>query len=225
MGSAVSSENLKQFKRMTTQEPNAGSSGEGLCASFKPLFAQGVQENSKEASEDHDSREELLDRAYQEGLQKGQLHGCQQAQDMARASLSPGLTAFMKNLDELLTQSDLSHSQINDGALNLALLIAEKIIGHVSDIADHDPGDLKNAIYDALVDINRISINLNPEDLDELESFLAVDGVSLPDEPRIVIQKNSSIQHGELRVEEQSDHRESLDKKILDAFDSFLNNI
>jgi flagellar biosynthesis/type III secretory pathway protein FliH len=141
---------------------------------------------------------------------------------MAKTSLAPGLTAFMESYKNLLDQSELSKSTASHNAIELALLITEKIIDQTTVELDHDLSELKETITEALMETNRLSLNVNPDDLSELESMLSQDGFDATSHPQVSIVKNNAIQPGELLIEVQSEALDAVDQKILDKLSQIL---
>ena len=225
MEKAASSMEACQFKRMNSDDAGAVSSNNvERCATFKPLYSGEANKKSCEQSSDDNDPEALLQEAYQNGFQKGQQHGCQEALAQAKVSLSPGLTAFINSYNQLLDQRELSKSTTSDNVMELAFLIVDKILDQSSVVMDQDLTELMATITDALIDTNRLSLNMNPEDFGELESILSEDGLDLTSHPQIAINKNSALQPGELRVDVQSEAIESVDQKILDKLTRILAN-
>lgn len=190
------------------------------CGAFQPLFkADGT------AGKNGDDQEQAarIDQARCRGAQSGLEAGREEACRAARSGLSPSLKAFTHTLNDLSTSSHRMKEQVSAKVIELALSISERVTGESARLTLPAMNDLKALLEEALSNINRITLHINPEDARGIEALMAADGIQWPSLAQIDIQSDALVTPGEVRVSDQTGlSRESLDKRVLSALTELL---
>ncbi len=191
-----------------------------VCGTFQPLFnADGTSGKNGDAQEQAARIDQARCRGIQSGLEAGREEACR----VARSGLSPSLKAFTHTLNDLSTSSQHMKQQVSAKVIELALSISERVTGESAHLTLPAMNDLKALLEEALSNINRITLHINPEDARGIEALLAADGMQWPSLPQIDIQSDALVTPGEVRLLDQTGlSRESLDKRVLSAMTELL---
>ncbi len=157
--------------------PNSSSDDSGMDALFQPMFRGGASGstsagkglNANPQEEVADPLTQARQQGYQRGLSAGQHKACQIVQN----NLSPlieAVEAKLKQWDQ--NYRSLSESLSSD-CLKLALDIAKKITGKDLQISLEDMAETQAIIFDAMEAAYRVSLQLNPGDLQLLQELSA----------------------------------------------------
>jgi flagellar biosynthesis/type III secretory pathway protein FliH len=192
----------------------------GSCGAFQPLFsANGTDGKNGDAQEQAARIEQARCRGAQNGLEAGREEACR----LARSGLSPSLKALIHALNDLSTSNQRMKEQVSAKVLELALSISERVTGENARLTLPAMSDLKALLEEALYNINRITLHINPEDARNIEALLAADGMQWPSLAQIDIQSDALMTPGEVRVSDQTGlSRESLDKRVLSGLAELL---
>ncbi|MDA8138517.1 MAG: FliH/SctL family protein [Desulfobacteraceae bacterium] len=197
--------------------------GGDACTLFKPLFSCAGESGSAAAKAKKDPAIRMAE-ARDNGLEKGLKCGCEEALAMGRASLRPGLRAFIQTLNSLGHQTEQIKTHVSAGILVLALEVVRQILGEECSIGLEELSALKESLGVALTDANRLGCALHPDDLTELQSLVAADELCWPCLSAVDFLADPSLQPGEVLHQEQARQSEALDATLIEALTSIFSN-
>jgi hypothetical protein len=196
-----------------------GHTGDGECAVFQPLYhctgPDGRAENPEEETA-------LIEQARCRGTQNGFSSGQNEACRMARSTLSPSLKAFIHTVNQLAESHQHIKTQVSAKIIELALAITERIVGQPDPLAAAAAADLKGVLEENLFELNRLSLLLNPDDIQGIESMLIADGLVWPNHPGIRFESDASVPRGEMRITHRTASRQLLDQQVIPALAELL---
>lgn len=186
---------------------------------FQPLYhcsgSDGRADNPEEEAA-------LIEQARCRGTQSGLTSGENEACRMARGSLSPSLKAFIYTANHLAVSNQQIKTQVSAKIIELALAITEKIVGDPTALAATAATDLKGVLEKSLFELNHLSLHLNPEDIQGIESLLIAEGLEWPNHPEIRFESDTSVPRGEMRIAQQTASRQLLDQQAIPALAALL---
>lgn len=202
-------------------KPPASEGEADACALFQPLYHPCGENEKSDAEESEKDPAVLLENARRKGMHDGLQSGREEAAEISGSSLRPALRDYAQAIDALCTLNGHVQDNVSENIIELALSIARQILGEDIGIAAASLSELKNEFGHALIDVNRFSLKMHPEDIDHLRETLAADDGTWPDHPGIRIEADPSLQPGDIGVAEHSS-REALSNKIKEALGSVL---
>jgi hypothetical protein len=182
-------------------------------AVFRPLYCDPQVSFAQEAPAMQDP-EQLLADAHQKGLQEGIESGALEARATLQSAMLPGLTAFVKTLQELGRTDDEIQTRTSKHITDLALAIMAKILGTASNM---DEAALRQCLQPALGETHGFTLNVHPDDYGLIQDVLQDAGLPWPEHPTVTLQANPAVIKGELRSEDRSDRRLQLDDRVARA--------
>jgi hypothetical protein len=187
-------------------------------AVFRPLYCDPQVSFAQETPAMQDP-EQLLADAHQKGLQEGIESGALEARATLQSAMLPGLTAFVKTLQELGRTDDEIQARTSKHVTDLALAIMAQILGTASNM---DEDALRQCLQPALGATHGFTLNVHPDDYGLIQDVLQDSGLPWPEHPRVTLQANPAIIKGELRSEDRSDRRLQLDDCVARAVSDFF---
>jgi flagellar biosynthesis/type III secretory pathway protein FliH len=171
-------------------------------ALFKPLYRnlQGANADAPCGLNQpvDDAGESAKENAFQDGLESGR----EDARSLLKASLSPGLTSFVKSYRELAHLEDNVRSRLCAQVSELTCAIAERILGEPPDI---EGNDLERTLQNAMADTAKgFRLNIHPNDLRALKAIIADSGMEWTPRMTLLFKANPAVQPGEVRVQDHS---------------------
>jgi flagellar biosynthesis/type III secretory pathway protein FliH len=213
-----------EFRCMASVEGKAPdlSSGEQGCAcgSFQPLFRGNGTADGRQGN--HQEQIAQIEQARCRGMQNGLEAGRKEACRMARGGLSPSLKGLFHTLNDLSLSSQQMKEQVSTKVIELALSISERVMGESARWTADSMRDLKAHLADALSQLNRVTLHLNPSDAQAIEALLADEGIQWPALEQINIERDALVPPGEARVAERTIPRASIDGGVLSALAALL---
>jgi len=191
-------------------------------SSFKPLFPCGSEPGDSSDESQTQKSEQLLEAACRKGFEDGLQNGCDEARRMSRATLRPGLTAFIHSLNEFCTLSRKLEDQTSIDAMELALAVVERVLGAPVSVEGMDRKELAATIQQVLAEANRLKIHIHPDDLNDLRTLACQEGLEWADPSETLLRTDDSIQKGEMRIEAQTHPRESLTESVLEKLSEIM---
>lgn len=141
---------------------------------------------------------------------------------MARCTLSPSLKAFIHTVNQLAASNQHIKSQVSAKIIELALAITERIVGQPDPLAAAAAVDLKGVLEKSLFELNRLSLLMNPDDIQGIESMLIADGIQWPNHPDIRFEGDATVPRGEMRISHQAASRQLLDQQAIPVLAELL---
>ncbi|MFZ1987054.1 MAG: FliH/SctL family protein [Desulfatitalea sp.] len=186
---------------------------------FQPLYhCSGPDGRTDNPEEETALIEQARCRGTQSGLTSGQNEACR----MARSSLAPSLKAFIHTANQLAASNQHIKTQVSAKIIELALAITERIMGEPTALAAAATTDIKGVLEKSLFELNRLSLHLNPDDIQGIESLLIADGLEWPNHPDIRFESDASVLPGEMRIANQTASRQLLDQQAIPALAELL---
>lgn len=182
-------------------------------AVFRPLFCDPQVSYAQEAPLMQDP-EKLLADAHQKGLQEGIENGALEARANLQTAMLPGLTAFVKTLQELGRTDDEIQARTSVHVTDLALTIVTKILGTSSSM---DVAALRQCLQITMGQPHGFTLNVHPDDYGLIQDVLQDAGLPWPEHPTVTLQANPAIIKGELRSEDRSELRLQRDERVVKA--------
>lgn len=188
-------------------------------AHFRPLYqspgSAGEDAAGRTQSPSTDFKiDEIKEKAFQDGMESGRT----ESRTMLRASLSPGLTSFLKSYQDLSNLEDTIQSQLGAKVAALAGVVAERILGEPAVI---DASQIQRLFNNGTANENGFRLNIHPNDLQALRTILSESGQAWTPRLDLMFKANSAVQPGEVRVE---DHAGPADSPTIKAFADHLNS-
>jgi flagellar biosynthesis/type III secretory pathway protein FliH len=186
---------------------------------FQPLFGTDSTDGRKGGGQEQAIQiEQASCRGMQSGLESGRKEACR----VARNGLSPSLKSFVLTLNDLSLANQQMKAQVSAKVIELALSISERVMGESARLSPEALNDLKSHLEEALSQLNRITLQLNPSDIQAIEALLADDGTKWPSFPQIEIESDTLVPPGEMRVADRVVPRTSVDASVLSALGALL---
>jgi hypothetical protein len=196
-----------------------GHSGDRECIVFQPLYHCTGPDGRADIPEEETA---LIEQARCRGTQNGFSSGQNEACRMARSTLSPSLKAFIHTVNQLAASNQLIKSQVSAKIIELALAITERIVGQPDPLAAAAAADLKGILEKSLFELNRLSLLMNPDDFQGIESMLIAEGLEWPNHPGIRLERDATVPPGEMRITHQAASRQLLDQQAIPVLAELL---
>ena len=212
------------LKKNTLIDPD-GSSGEpGDC--FKPLFNPPTIDGTLSAdsgigvsctAEDRNSEDNHRRKGFEHGFEAGKHEAC----SLVKAEMAPQIKSFADAFSlwntAMMRAEDLSHHQI----LNMAVAIAEKILGTLPQSRTGTLESLKADIKARMREAYQLELKLNPGDMNALSGLMSCENVQWEQWDYIAATDDADVQGGALMVA-SGPRTLSADDGILRSLDALL---
>jgi len=202
-----------------------GSSGEpGDC--FKPLFNPSTTDGNLSVdrgigascvAEDQNSEDNHRRKGFERGFEAGKQEAC----SLVKAEMAPQIKSFADAFSlwntTMMRAEELSNHQI----LNMAVAIAEKILGTLPQSLTVTLESLKSDIKARMREAYQLELKLNPGDMNALSGLMSCENVQWEQWDYIAATGDADVQGGALMVA-SGPRAISADDGILRSLDALL---